>query len=383
MDRPPHVGPADRRGRPRHGLGHAAAREDARLRAVHRPPDQPDPGEDQDDRRPDRHPGPGDRRPGRAVPGGDPRSRRRPPGLGPEDRPLRWLGRRRGFRLLPDRPAVARQGQRILRGPDDRGVRPRVPEQPHQLPRPPAASRPAPEAGTPGDRSPGGGRPHPGRDRDGGQPEAGPPRLVCPDGRDHGDLPVLRARPQEPPRLGQAGIPGRRGPADQHPARTDQARRRLGPVGGGGRLQPAVLGPDPGRPARLGRAPLQRRRRQLLPPPGVRPGPESLRSLADHAPERPAGYRLLPDRRRRRVASLSRQGPPRPDGHAGQPRLQVPGLYRDPTSDRGRRGRGRRDRGDRGSRSTPGPTSPRGRGTSTSASSIRRGWTSTPTTPRS
>ena len=126
-----------------------------------------------------------------------------------------------------------------------------------------------------------------------------------------------------------------------------------------------------------GHAPLQRRRRQVLLDRRVRPRAELLRPLADHPPQRPPEHRLLPDRRRRRVAQVPPRGPPRADGHVG--RRSTTSSPRTRASRRGRTSRGARSRRSRGrwSPSTPGPTSPPRRPTSTSATgrtTRRRRW---------
>ena len=128
--------------------------------------------------------------------------------------------------------------QRLLRRPGDRAVRPGVQEQPDQLPRPPQASRAPAPADDPVAGGEGGRRPLADRGRLGRQPPGGAPHLVRPDGRDHGDLHLLRPRPQEHDRLGEAGVPGRRRPPDQHPVRRDQAGRR--PRADRGRRRPPV-----------------------------------------------------------------------------------------------------------------------------------------------
>ena len=87
-------------------------------------------------------------------------------------------------------------------------------------------------------------------------------------------------------------------------------------IAGGGRHERAVLGRDPrasGPPRSTLHYSVDGGKFYLAA--GIRPGPEPLRPLADHPPERPAGHRLLHHRRRRRVAPLPRQGPPRADGH--------------------------------------------------------------------
>ena len=182
-----------------------------------------------------------------------------------------------------------------------------------------------------------------------------------------GLLPLRGAHPQEHPRLGQARLPGRRRPADQHPAGQHQAGRRPRAVAGRGRRARPVLGRDQGDPARPRSCSTTASTAASSSP--SRSSPRATNYYdpwQTHAPQRPAEHRLLPHRRRRRVAAVPPRGPARADGDVGRARLRVPRLHRRPAAPERRGGERRGDRGDRSSPSTPGPTSRPSRATSTS-----------------
>ena len=151
----------------------------------------------------------------------------RPAALAPADHPVFGLVAAGRVRGAADRPAAGPPGQRVLRGQDDRGGRPRVQEQPDQLPRPASGiATSISKAAMAAIEAKAVKRPDAGRGRHRRQPAPVMQMAYALSAVVVRLLPLRRADAQEHPRLGPARLPGRRRPADQHAADRHQAGRR-------------------------------------------------------------------------------------------------------------------------------------------------------------